>query len=74
MSDLVKLDSGRAIYANGGIVGIGPGGIYGGYDQAIEDAHWPADDGERLTPDERRKLADMAIAMWEEYAKHGFSK
>ena len=64
------LSTGRSFGANNGILGISPDGdISEGYDGGI----WP--DGEcfdnDFTPDERREIADFAIAAWEKYARDG---
>ncbi|WP_164817932.1 hypothetical protein [Sinorhizobium meliloti] len=37
--DEIRLPSGRTVYANNGIIGIGPDlGLYGGYDDGIDGA------------------------------------
>lgn len=54
------LSTGRRVYANNGILGIGPdGGIYEGYDSCVLD-----DD---FTDDERAEIADYMIELWQAY-------
>ncbi len=63
--DYIIFTSGRSMYANFGIVGIGPdGNISEGFDSAIS---WPPDEGfekSDLTSDDMRELADMIIERW----------
>lgn len=64
-----RLTSGREIYANRGILGLGLASddtLYEGYDGHITDAD-EYDDG-RLTPAERRQIADQMIARWQAWA------
>ena len=59
--DLV-FSSGNTLYANCGIVGLGPGGrIGGGYDGMI---HEPDDVAPYLSNDDLRELADHMVAAW----------
>jgi hypothetical protein len=62
------LDSGRRVYANGGILGLGLpdgehciGGVSHGSDGGFDTADW--------TEDERYEIADEMIVRWMEFAK-----
>jgi hypothetical protein len=79
MTDDCMLASGRQLSANCGILGIGPGGAagldglaaYEGYDGVLEgqrDGESCASEMPLFTADERREIADRAIAMWNEWA------
>ncbi len=64
MGDLIRLSSGKEVYANNLILGIGPDlQISGGYDQGIPIK---ADEfgGDGLSPAEVCELADIAIDRW----------
>ncbi len=69
-TDHVFFSSGRKIYANGLIVGIGPGpefDLHEGYDGGVE---WPPtfpEDEDVLTTDDMRELADMMIDRWQKF-------
>lgn len=60
---IIKLASGREVHANGHILGIGPDGIYGGYDDQVDDC--------QFTPEERRELAEIAMDRWKLWAVTG---
>ena len=56
----LTLSTGKEVSANCGIIGLSPDGrVFGGYDDARVD--------EKLTPHERRELADYMIAKWRDY-------
>jgi len=67
---MIKLSTGKEVYANNDIIGIGPelDAIYEGYDGAI----W-TDDGRmtdhihHLTRAERVEIADLMIKRWMEF-------
>lgn len=55
--DEFRLWSGRRLYANCNVLGIGPdGSVHTGYDDHLETSDF--------TPEERRELAEYAIAKW----------
>jgi hypothetical protein len=70
MSDVIKLKSGREIYANCGAVGINEDDdgfqISQGYDGRIPWPHLDCDqpDPTDLTADDMRELADILIDRW----------
>lgn len=68
--DKYVLSSGREFYANLGILGIDPrGDVSEGYDGGLyPERGGGADD---FTPEERREIADFAIAAWEKFAAEG---
>ena len=82
--DEYTLASGRVLYANLGIFGLGPtdgtpnamttGGLYNGYDGVYYEGD-PSDtadsDGRTraLTPDERREIAVEMIARWRAWGR-----
>lgn len=60
--DYVRLGSGRAFYANRGIIGLdSDGNAFGGY-----DGGFGPDVGD-FTVDERREIAEMMIARWRKF-------
>lgn len=66
--------SGKVVYANNGIVGLGSGAgyyygkVFEGYDGAIRESQAAEDpDGDGLTNAECRELADYMIAEWSRY-------
>lgn len=63
--------TGRVVSANNGIVGLNEKleEVFEGYDGSIEHYYKPPE--ERLTPEERRELADYMIALWNKYADEG---
>ena len=60
--DYLIFSSGKKVYANCGIVGMGPNlsEPTGGYDHSLtyED---------ELSPDEIRELSDFMVALWQQY-------
>lgn len=68
--DKYVLSSGREFYANLGILGIDPrGDVSQGYDGGLRlDSVGMEDD---FTPEERREIADFAMAAWEKFAAEG---
>jgi hypothetical protein len=63
-TDLIRLSTGREVYANNGIFGLGPDLVVtSGYDdERVVDDHdgpWSAD--------EKLELADMMIKRWERF-------
>jgi len=59
--DNLIFSTGRKVYANSGIIGIGfGGGITEGYDGGLNDRDW--------TPAERVELAEYMIEQWKRYA------
>ena len=64
--DIVRLPSGRTMYAHLGIVGIGPDGSASqGYDGDLGSDGW--NDERALSPLERRELAEIMIARWQKF-------
>lgn len=66
--------TGREIYANHCIIGINPDlDVYEGYDGYIETSEdaplIESGDTIPLTPEERRELSDMMIALWKKFAE-----
>lgn len=72
--DLIKLKSGKEIYAHCRIIGISPTlDISGGYDQGITNmkGEWrEEDDLDGMSPDDICELADIAIDRWQRLKKH----
>ena len=64
IEDGFKLSTGKSIYANRSILGIGfhNGKItpFTGFDGGVD---------EDLTPEEKRELAEYAIGLWKKYGK-----
>ena len=60
-------ESGKRVYAFGGIIGLWPdGSISGGYDQKI-DKSWNTETEELediLTPEMKRELAECMVEKW----------
>ncbi len=62
--DLV-FSTGKRVYANNGIIGLGPDlDISGGYDQGI---YYPDANCEDLSKQELIELADHMITKWQEF-------
>lgn len=66
-----ELSSGRRFYANGGILGLGPGDdetVSEGYDGDVEDPDGGVRFGNglegRFTPDEKREIAEEMMRRW----------
>jgi hypothetical protein len=68
--------TGREIYANCGIIGLSADleWVSEGYDGVIEAFYTPPDSEDRLTPVERRELADYMMGLWQRYAREGLSE
>jgi hypothetical protein len=64
--DELTLTSGRVLYVDRHILGIGPDlGVYYGSDGIIQTAsEYASDGGTPLTDEERLELAQIAIARW----------
>ena len=70
--DQYTLSSGREFYANRGILGVGPDGdVSEGYDGGLYPERSKGDRNKDFTPEERREIADFAIAAWEKFAVYG---
>lgn len=71
--DHYQLNSGRFIYAYGGVIGIDPYGydIKGGWDDPVEYTRKEPHDYESpildLTKEEKLEVADFMIAQWKEF-------
>lgn len=72
--ELIFETTGRSVYANGGQVGLGPlmERVSEGSDGDIE-TYYDLHEEDRLTPVERRELADYMKELWERYAVEGLS-
>ena len=57
--DMIIFSSGRRLYAQGGVVGISPNGIYQGYmSEFLQD--------EEISREEAIEFLDYMIAQWQE--------
>jgi hypothetical protein len=60
--DTVRLSSGTEFYANMGILGLGGGYLFEGYDGDTPD--------DKFTPSERQEIADYMCQKYQEWAKN----
>lgn len=71
--DIIRLASGRELYANCGIVGIdAEGEVSEGHDGGVPGANGDAlEDSDNWSPQECRELADLMMERWQRYrSKH----